>query len=194
MKGTFSRLKTAKLSIIYNKGTLRTRARICKNFEEPRNRFRQPICSTPGTGPPDYIGWRNQFLGSLKFLKFGFRKKTVSWCRSDIQNRDKTVGEKVCKKSVKRHVCWLITIDHQIFNEVDRQVTLILRALFKNKSSMERRDLTKVISILNWRSRDWHVPAGNRTRASTVGGEHSRKEPFEYGSIFDCYSENGWVT
>ncbi len=36
------------------------------------------------------------------------------------------------------------------------------------------RDLTKVIFIL--RSPDLHVPAGNRNRASTVGGEHSRKE------------------
>ncbi len=40
-------------------------------------------------------------------------------------------------------------------------------------------DLTKVISILNYNSRNWHIPAGNRTRASRVGGEHSRKEPFE---------------
>jgi hypothetical protein len=33
-----------------------------------------------------------------------------------------------------------------------------------------------VISIL---IRDGHIPAGNRTRASMVGGEHSRKEPFK---------------
>ena len=31
------------------------------------------------------------------------------------------------------------------------------------------RDLTKVISILNWRSLDWHVSAGNRTQ----GGMHA---------------------
>jgi hypothetical protein len=49
------------------------------------------------------------------------------------------------------------------------------------------KDLTKVISILNW-AEDWHVPAGNRTRASTVGGEHSRIEPFE--QLVDSYSEH----
>ncbi len=32
-------------------------------------------------------------------------------------------------------------------------------------------------TILNSRSRDWHAPAGNRTRASRL--EHSRKEPLE---------------
>jgi hypothetical protein len=45
-----------------------TRARICKPFKEPRNQFSayltglydNPICST---GPPGYIGWRNQILG-----------------------------------------------------------------------------------------------------------------------------------
>jgi hypothetical protein len=42
---------------------------------------------------------------------------------------------------------------------------------------MERLD--KVISIINYRSRDWHDSAGNQTRVSAVGGEHSSKELFE---------------
>ncbi len=41
------------------------------------------------------------------------------------------------------------------------------------------RDLIKVISILNWRFQNWHALAGNRSRASAVGGEHSRKELLE---------------
>ncbi len=31
-------------------------------------------------------------------------------------------------------------------------------------------------------SHDWHVPARNRTRASTVRGEHSRKRLYKYES------------
>jgi hypothetical protein len=37
--------------------------------------------------------------------------------------------------------------------------------------------LTKVISILNLRSWDWHASAGNQTWA--IGGEHCSKELFE---------------
>ncbi len=36
---------------------------------------------------------------------------------------------------------------------------------------------------LQKRSHDWHVPARNRTRASTVRGEHSRKRQYKY----ECY-------
>ncbi len=50
------------------------------------------------------------------------------------------------------------------------------------------RDLTKVIFILYYRSQDWHVPAGNITRVSMVGGEHSRKEPFE--QLVNPFSEH----
>ncbi len=50
------------------------------------------------------------------------------------------------------------------------------------------RYLTKFISILNKRSSDWHVPAGNQTWASVVGGEQSRKEPFK--QHVNCYSEH----
>ncbi len=46
----------------------------------------------------------------------------------------------------------------------------------------------KVISILHYRSRNWHVLTGNWTRASTVGGEHCRKEPFE--ELVNSYSEH----
>jgi hypothetical protein len=50
-------------------------------------------------------------------------------------------------------------------------------------------DLTKVISILNYRSRrtDMSRPRIEPGRASTVGGEHSRKEPFE--QLVNSYSE-----
>jgi hypothetical protein len=37
-------------------------------------------------------------------------------------------------------------------------------------------------------SRDRHVPAGIRTRASAVGGEHFKKEPFE--QLVNGYSEH----
>ncbi len=50
------------------------------------------------------------------------------------------------------------------------------------------RDLTKVIFILNQRSQDWQVPARNQTWASTAGGEHSRKVPFN--QFVNSYSEH----
>ncbi len=55
------------------------------------------------------------------------------------------------------------------------------------------RDLTKVISILNQRSQDWHVLARNRTWASPVGSEHSRKER---GGEWDvkCELSSLWIT
>jgi hypothetical protein len=41
-----------------------TRARICKPFNEPRNRFPTWRAGmTNRTGPPGYIGWRNRFIG-----------------------------------------------------------------------------------------------------------------------------------
>ncbi len=57
-----------------------TRARICKPFKEPRNRFPAWWAGTtyklgvPRTGPPDYVVWRNRFdrfLGSLNVYKYG---------------------------------------------------------------------------------------------------------------------------
>jgi hypothetical protein len=52
-----------------------TRARICRPFKEPRNRFPalragndNPICRA---GPPGYIGWRNRFLGAINVYKYG---------------------------------------------------------------------------------------------------------------------------
>ncbi len=50
------------------------------------------------------------------------------------------------------------------------------------------RDLTKVISILNWGSQDWHVSARNRTWAFIVRGEHWSKELLKQG--INCYSEH----
>ncbi len=52
------------------------RAHICRHFKEPRNRsipsltgrYGNPICRT---GPPGYIGCRNQFLGSINVYKYG---------------------------------------------------------------------------------------------------------------------------
>ncbi len=48
------------------------RARICKPAEESipslASRYDDSICRT---GPPDYIGWRNRFLGSRNFYKYG---------------------------------------------------------------------------------------------------------------------------
>jgi hypothetical protein len=48
------------------------------------------------------------------------------------------------------------------------------------------RDLTKVISIINQRSRD-----RNRTRGSAAGGELSSKEPFE--QRINCYIWNIYI-
>ncbi len=52
------------------------------------------------------------------------------------------------------------------------------------------RDLTKVISILNLRSQDWHVPTGNRTRASTVRGEHFEQLINSYSAYERTSTEN----
>ncbi len=52
------------------------RARICRPFKEPRNRFRawrNGTTTSPifRTGPPGYICWRNRFLGSINVYKYG---------------------------------------------------------------------------------------------------------------------------
>ncbi len=52
------------------------RARICKPFKEPRNRFSAWRAGTSNpvfrTGSPDYIGWRNRFLGIDSWTPYTF--------------------------------------------------------------------------------------------------------------------------
>ncbi len=59
---------------------------------------------------------------------------------------------------------------------------------FQPKKCIILRDLTVSSHLYpNLESQEWHIPAGNWTRASRVGSEHSRKEPSR--QLVNSYSE-----
>ncbi len=94
-------------------------------------------------------------------------------CYKDIQEHTWTAlgcrSNSTCKSFSPEY--WHQAIASQRIHCQARQIT---------SESPLWRDLTKVFFILHSRSWDWHVPAGNRTRASKVGGEHSSKEPLRH--------------
>ncbi len=107
----------------------------------------------------------------------------VTWlpqCMCYMNIHEHTLTAPGCRPNSSLVLAW----HQQSICQLPRHQHLQVRA-FTVKQDRSRRgyhlwtDLTKVISILNYRSQDCHIPAGNRTRASTVGGEHSKKEPFE---------------
>ncbi len=60
---------------------------------------------------------------------------------------------------------------------------LQVRIFTVKQDGSHRGHMTKVISIRYYRSWDWHVQAGNRTRASAVDGECSSKEVLEQRAL-----------
>ncbi len=77
----------------------------------------------------------------------------------------------------RRSTCGVAERDGRTGNRSGRadQATIRAGALPRSMNSQtwkKKCNYGRDLTILNQRSQDWHVPAGNQTRASTVGGEY----------------------
>jgi hypothetical protein len=54
------------------------RARICKRLRRPGIDSKESICSICSSGPPDYIAWRNRFLGIDSWALWCHTSETVT--------------------------------------------------------------------------------------------------------------------
>ncbi len=120
---------------------------------------------------PFLVGWFS--LCGIFFIRMPGPKKNCNFtCYVNIHEHTRTaLGSRpnsTCKAFNPEY--WHQALASHRFQCKARQIT---------SGSPLWRDLTKIISILDWRSWDRHVSAGKWTWAIAVGGVHSSKELFE---------------